>query len=88
MKSKKINIKKILYIVLIVVLSLVFIASLTFGSIATFANDIKEEIEIWYASKYEEEISLLSKSIKWLIVSATLLALTLSFSDLKKKYID
>lgn len=88
MKRKKINVKKVLYIVLVVVLALIFVASLTFGSIAAFATNIREEIEVWYASKYEKEISLLSTSIKWLIASAALLTLTLSFKDFKKKYID
>jgi glucan phosphoethanolaminetransferase (alkaline phosphatase superfamily) len=88
MKSKKANVKKILYIVLIVVLALIFVASLTFGSIAAFTNDTKESIEVWYSTKYEKDFSLLKQSIIWLIISATLLTITLSFKDFKAKYID
>ena len=87
MKNKKINIKKVLYITLLVVLTLVFVASLTFGALAAFTTTVREDIEIWYASKYEKEISLLSTSIKWLLASAALLVLTLSFKDFKKKYL-
>jgi energy-coupling factor transporter transmembrane protein EcfT len=88
MKSKKANVKKILYIVLIVVLALIFVASLTFGAIAAFTNDTKESIEVWYSTKYEKDFSLLKQSIIWLIISATLLTITLSFKDFKAKYID
>lgn len=86
--KKRINIKKVLYISLLAALSIVFIASLTFGAIGAFTNDLKNEIEAWYFTKNEEEISLLNTSIKWLLVSAALLILTLSFKDFKKKYID
>lgn len=88
MKKRKINIKKVLYITLIVILALVFTASLTFGAIGAFATNVREEIEVWYVGKYEKEISLLSTSIKWLIISSIALILTLSFKDFKKKYID
>ena len=88
MKSKKKNIKKVLYIILLVVLGLAFVASLTFGSIATFATTTAEEIESWYASTFEKNIILFETSIKTLIVSAALLILTLSFNDFKKKFID
>lgn len=88
MKKKKVNIKKILYITLIVVLSLVLVASLTFGSIAAFTETLKEDIEIWYFNKFEKEISLLKTSIIWLLVSSLSLVLTLSFDDFKKKFID
>ena len=88
MKKRKINVKKVLYITLIVILALVFTASLTFGAIGAFTTNVREEIEVWYAGKYEEELSLLSTSIKWLVISSALLILTLSFKDFKKKYID
>lgn len=88
MKSKKINIKKILYITLLVILGLIFVASLTFGAIAAFSGNVRESIESWYLEKNEKEISLLSQSIKWLLISATLLVFTLSFKDFKKKYVD
>ena len=88
MKSKKINIKKILYIALLVILATIFVASLTFGAIAAFTSNVREDIEIWYLDKFEKNISLLKQSIIWLLVSASLLTLTLSFKDFKKKYID
>lgn len=88
MKEKKINIKKILYITLIVILSIVFVASLTFGAIAAFANEARESIEVWYSSTFEKDISLLKQSIIWLLVSATLFVFTFSFKEFKKKYID
>ena len=88
MKRKKINIKKILYITLLVILSIVFVASLTFGTIAAFTENTRESIEGWYTSKFEKDLSLLKQSLIWLLVSATLLVLTLSFKDFKKKYID
>lgn len=86
--KKRILIKKVIYIALLTALSLIFIASLTFGAIGAFTTNLKDEIEIWYYTKNEEELSLLSTSIKWLIISATLLILTLSFKEFKKKYID
>lgn len=89
MKSKKVNIKKILYIVLLVVLGLLFVSSLTFGAIAAFTGDTKETLEVWFSSKLKKkEFSLLKQSITWLLVSACLLIFTLSFKDFKKKYID
>lgn len=88
MKKRKLNIKKVIYITLIVLLSIVFVASLTFGAIGAFTTSVRDEIEVWYMGKYEKEISLLSTSIKWLLISAVLLVLTLSFKDFKKKYID
>lgn len=88
MRKRKINIKKVLYITLLVVLSTIFLASLTFGAIGAFATNLKDEIEVWYVEKYEKEFALLSTSIKWLIISSALLMLTLSFKEFKKKYID
>lgn len=88
MKSKKSNIKKVLYIILLVVLGILFVSSLTFGAIGAFTTTAKEEIEIWFATKLKTNVSLLKDSIKWLLISATLLVLTLSFKDFKKKYID
>lgn len=88
MKKRKINVKKVLYIALIVILALVFTASLTFGAIGAFTTNVKDEIEVWYAGKYEKEISLLSTSIKWLLISSIALIFTLSFKDFKKKYMD
>lgn len=88
MKAKKINIKKILYITLIVVLTTILVASIVFGSIAAFTETVRADIESWYFSKFDKEISLLRNSVIWLIVSSLLLVLTLSFDDFKKKFID
>lgn len=89
MKSKKVNIKKILYIILLVVLGLLFVASLTFGAIAAFAGDVRDSLEVWFSSKLKKtEFSLLAQSIKWLLVSSVLLIFTLSFKDFKRKFID
>ena len=88
MKKKKVNIKKILYITLLTVLGIIFVASLTFGAIAAFTENTRENIEVWYLDKFEENLNLLKKSLVWLFISASLLVLTLSFKDFKKKYID
>ena len=88
MKRKKINIKKILYIALLIALATIFVASLTFGAIAAFTTELREEIEVWYTSQKDKEISLLSTSIKCLLISSILLTLTLSFKDFKKRYLD
>lgn len=88
MQSKKINIKRILYITLLVLLGIIFVASLVFGAIGAFTTNASENIEIWYFDKFEKEISLLKQSITWLLISSILLILTLSFKDFKKKYID
>ncbi len=88
MKSKKINIKKILYVTLLVILAIIFVSSITFGALAAFTENTRESIEVWYFEKFEKEISLLKHSIKWLLISAALLVFTLSFKDFKKKYID
>ena len=88
MKSKKINIKKILYIALLVILATIFVASLTFGAIGAFTTTVKEDIEVWFASSLKTNVSLLKDSVKWLIISSVLLILTLSFKDFKKKFID
>ena len=88
MKLNKINVKKILYIALLSILGLIFVASLAFGIIAAFTTDARESIEVWYSEKMEKEISLLKHSITWLLISATSLVFTLSFKDFKKKFID
>lgn len=89
MKSEKANIKKILYIVLLVILATLFVTSLTFGSIAAFTGELNDNIEVWFAEKLKkDDFSLLKQSITWLLVSAVLLIFTLSFKDFKKKYID
>ena len=87
MKSKK-NIKKILFIILVVILSIVFAASLAFGIISAFIDGARESVEVWYFDTFEEEINLLKKSMTWLLISSILLVFTLSFKDFKSKYID
>lgn len=88
MKSKKENIKKIVYIILLSILGLIFVSSLTFGTISAFFNETRENIEVWFSTKFEKNISLLKQSIIWLLISSSLLILTLSFKDFKKKFID
>jgi len=88
MKSKKRNVKKILYIVLLSILGVIFVASLTFGAIGAFATNTKESIETWYSTKFDKDLVLLKKSLTWLLISSALLILTLSFKEFKKKYID
>ena len=88
MKSKKVNIKKILYIIFLSVLALLFIASLTFGAIGAFTTNAKEAIEEWILSKFNKDWALLKTSIIILSLSSIGLILTLSFADFKKKYID
>ncbi len=88
MEKKSVKVKKVLYIVLLVVLSLVFVASIVFGTIAAFTTTAREEIEVWLASTFDKERSLLKTSIVMLIISSLLLMLILSFKDFKKKYID
>lgn len=88
MKSKKSNVKKVLYIILLVILGIIFVSSLTFGAIGAFTTTVKEDIEVWFASSLKTNVSLLKDSIKWLIISSVLLILTLSFKDFKKKFID
>lgn len=88
MNSKKANVKKILYIVLLILLTTLFISSLTFGAIAAFSPNVRENIEVWFSTKYEKNISLLKASIIWLLISSFLLTLTLSFKEFKIKYID
>ena len=85
---KKINYKKIIYITVLVVLGIIFVGALTFGSIAAFAGETRESIEVWYAGKFEKEISLLKQSIIWLLVSSSLLVFILSFKDFKNKYLN
>ena len=88
MKAKKTTIKKTLYIILLSILGIIFVSSLTFGAIGAFTTNTKESIEVWFSSKLDQNISLLKDSIKWLIISATLLVLSLSFKEFKQKYID
>lgn len=88
MKSKKINVKKIIYITLLGILGVLFVASIAFGIIAAFIPEARESIEVWYAEKNEETLNLMKKSITWLLISASALVLTLSFKDFKNKYID
>ena len=88
MKNKKSNVKKVLYIILLVVLGILFVSSLTFGAIGAFTTTLTEEIEVWFASKLKKDVTLLKDSIKWLLISSVLLVLTLSFKDFKKKFID
>ena len=70
------------------VLGLIFVSSLTFGAIAAFTGETRESIEVWYAGKFEKDISLLKQSIIWLLVSSSLLVFTLSFKDFKNKYLN
>lgn len=88
MGKKKTSFKKVIYIILLVVLALAFVAALTFGAIGVFATSLTEEIEVWYASKFEKDLVLLKTAIITLIVSSILLVFTLSFKDFKKKFID
>ncbi len=88
MESRKTTLKKVLYIILLVILGILFVSSITFGVIGAFTTTLTEEIEVWFASKLKKEIVLLKNSIKWLLISSALLILTLSFKDFKKKYID
>ena len=88
MKKKKGKIKKVLFIILLVILTTLFISSLVFGSIAAFATSVAEEIEGWYASTFNKNITLLKTSTILLIISSILLIITLSFKDFKKKFID
>lgn len=88
METKKINIKKIMYIALLVILGILFVASLVSGVISAFIPETRESIEVWYAGKYEKTLNLMKKSITWLLISSALLVLTLSFKDFKNKYID
>lgn len=88
MKGKKVNIKKILYITFLVVLSIILVASLVFGTIAAFTDTLRTNIEVWYSTKFDKEISLLKTSVIWLIISSLLIVLTLLFDDFKKKFIN
>ena len=88
MTSNKNRVKKIVYVSWLVVLAVIFVSSLSFGVIAAFFNDATTSIETWYLDSFEEEIVLLTKSITWLLISAALLMLTLSFKDFKKTFID
>ena len=88
MKNKKEIIKKVLYIALLSILGLIFVASLTGGAIGAFTTNLSEDIEVWFTEKLEKEFVLLKTSIKYLLISSVLLILTLSFKDFKKKYID
>lgn len=87
MKSKK-NIKKILFIILVTILSLIFVTSLAFGIISAFIDGARESVEVWYFDTFEKEINLLKKSMTWMLISSILLVFTLSFKDFKNKYID
>lgn len=87
MKGKKVNIKKVLYITLLVILTIILVASLVFGTIAAFANTLRANIEVWYSTKFDKEISLLKTSVIWLIISSLLIVLTLLFDDFKKKFL-
>ena len=87
METKK-KVKKILFITLVTILSIVFVASLAFGIISAFIDGARESVEAWYFDTFEEEINLLKKSMTWLIISSILLVFTLSFKDFKKKYVD
>ena len=88
MTSNKNRVKKIVYVSWLVVLAVIFVSSLSFGVIAAFFNDTTTSIETWYLDSFEEEIVLLTKSITWLLISAALLMLTLSYKDFKKTFID
>jgi hypothetical protein len=88
MKSKKVNIKKIIYISILSILGVIFLASIIFGVIAAFTNNARSSIELWYLDSFKKEISLLKHSITWLLISSALLIFTLSFKEFKNKYID
>lgn len=88
MKSNKQKAKKIIYIILLTVLAIVFVASLTFGTIAAFFTTAKESIEDWYLASFDKEIALFKVSIIGLISSCILLIFTLSYKDIKRKYLN
>lgn len=88
MKSKKSTVKKVFYIILLVVLAVMFVGSLVFGIFGAYFPSISEDIVDWYLRVFKKDISLLKTSIILLLISSSLLVLTLSFKDFKKKYVD
>ena len=86
--KKKVNIKKVAFITLLVLLDVAFVAALTFGAISAFATDTAVNIEKWYFSTFDKELTLFKTSIVTLIVTAVLLVFTLTFEDFKKKFIE
>lgn len=88
MKNKKSKAKKVLYIILLSILGILLVSSLTFGLFGAYFPSISESITNWFYDVFEKDLSLLKTSVILLIVSSTLLILTLSFKDFKKKYID
>lgn len=87
MKSKKSTVKKVFYIILLVVLGIMLVGSLVFGIFGAYFPSISESIADWYLKVFKKDISLLKTSVILLLVSSSLLILTLSFKDFKKKYI-
>ncbi len=88
MKSKKSTVKKVFYIILLVVLSVMLVSSLVFGIFGAYFPSISEDIVDWYLRVFKKDISLLKTSVILLLISSSLLVLTLSFKDFKKKYVD
>lgn len=88
MKSKKSTVKKVFYIILLVILGIMFTSSLVFGIFGAYFPSISENIVDWYLKVFKKDLSLLKTSIILLLISSSLLVLTLSFKDFKKKYVD
>lgn len=87
MKNKKATVKKVFYIILLVVLGTMLVGSLVFGIFGAYFPSISESIVDWYLKVFKKDISLLKTSVILLLISSSLLILTLSFKDFKKKYI-
>lgn len=83
MKDKK----KIIFITLISIFGIIWLASLVFLGISTLSDNARNAIETWYESKGEDRNLNLTKLTMWTTTLSTLaIIITLLANELKKKY--
>jgi len=83
MKDKK----KIIFITLISIFGIIWLASLVFLGISTLSDNARNAIETWYESKGEDRNLNLTKLTMWSTTISTIaILITLLSIELKKKY--
>jgi hypothetical protein len=85
---KKNNKKKVWFIVLVSIFSVLWVASIVFLGFATLSETITDAIESAYSSTFTDKtLNLLTVSMWGVVLSTIALVITLLAQEIKKKYL-
>ncbi len=84
--KKKVNVKKIISVVLLVLLTLFWLTCIVMAVFGAYFPTIAEPIEDFLELTGDE--NLLDTSVLWLVITTVVTVFLLLFKDFKKKYID